>query len=102
MNICGIEIPDNAKCEFFGSPYGTDLSRIARLYVYNGNCRPKIYHITELVSELNENDLAAERCRIEFIENQNGNQKCTMAEITSGEFKGTLLFLKIQKENKNS
>ena len=102
MKVDGIEIPDNAKCEFFGSPYGTDLSRVARLYVHNGTCRPERYHIIELSSELDENDLAAERCKIEFVENQNGNEEGVYAEITSGKFKGIVLFLKIQKENENS
>lgn len=101
MRVCGIEIPDTANCGFFGSPFGMDHSRVARLYVYNDNCRSKVYHITELLSELDENDLAAEKCKIKFIENQNGNKEMACAEIISGEFKGTLLFFKIQKENED-
>lgn len=101
MKVCGIEIPKKAKCEFFGSPFGTDLSRCARFYVDNGNCRLKMYHITELVTELNldeENALGAERCSIEFIENQNGDQDRACAEITSGRFKGIQLWFKIENE----
>ena len=101
MKVCGIEISENAECEFFGSPFGTDLSRAARLYVHNNSTRSKLYHITALETELNlddENDLGAERCSIKFVESQNGNQNRAYAEITSGKFKGTFLFFKIENE----
>ena len=101
MKVCGIKMPENATFEFFGSPYGLDLSRNARLYVYTDSCRPIIYHITELESDLtdlnDENDLGAEKCFIEFVENQNGNQDRAYAQIVSGNFKGTSLVFKIEK-----
>ena len=99
MKVCGIEISEKAECEFFGSPLGTDLSRTARLYIHNNRTHSRLYHITELETGLNlddENDLGAERCSIKFIESQNGNQDRACAEITSGKFKGTFLFFKIE------
>lgn len=105
MNIGGIEIPDNATIEFFGSPFGLDLSRVARLYVRN-NGTSKMFHVKEFESSLRnpesgENDLLnGVICRIKFIENmdRNTDEDGAFAEVISGEFKGTILFLKLEKE----
>jgi len=107
MNIRGIEIPDNANVEFFGSPLGLDLSRVARLYARNNGTSAMI-HVTEFTSGLEdfeENDpLNGVICKIKFIERMNQDKSMNqdkeelLAEIISGEFKGTILFLKLDKE----
>jgi len=105
MNICGMEIPDNANVEFFGSPLGLDPSRVARLYVRN-NGTSKMFHVKEYESglrnpETGENDgLNGVICRIKFIENmdRNTDKDGAFAEVIFGEFKGTILFLKLEKE----
>jgi len=105
MNICGMEIPDNANVEFFGSPFGLDPSRVARLYVRSNGTNAMI-HVTEYESglrnpEFGENDsLNGVICKIKFIErmDQNKNGDEVLAEVTSGEFKGTILSLRLKKE----
>jgi len=107
MNICGMEIPDNANVEFFGSPLGLNLSRVARLNMRNNGTKAMI-HVTEFTSGLKdfeENDLLnGVICKIKFIERINQDKSMNqdkgelLAEIISGEFKGTILFLKLDKE----
>lgn len=101
MKVDGIEISNNAKCTLIGWPYGTDLSRVARIHISTNGERPKVYHLSELASGLkDENALMGEVCSIKFIKKQNGeeNEEGAMAEIVSGQFKGEIIFLKIKKE----
>ena len=105
MNICGIEISENANVEFFGSPLGLPLSRVARLYVRNNETSAMI-HVKEYESglrdpETGENDLLnGVICKIKFIErmDQKTDKDEALAEVISGEFKRTILFLKLEKE----
>lgn len=101
MKICGIEIPENAKCRLFCWPLGTDLSRVAHMYIYNGDERSNLYHLTELESGLEENALMGEICDIKFIKKENGEEQenGAMAVIDSGQYTGEVIFLKIKKDN---
>lgn len=105
MKVDGIEIPETAECTLIGWPYGPDLSKVARLKVKNNEIS-KTFDLVELTSELKDeygldNALMGEVCKISFIEKENGKQdeEGTMAEIISGQYKKTFIFLKIKKES---
>ena len=99
MNICGIEISEKALCKIKNWPYGPDTSVVARLFVFNGGY-PKIISITELSSDLGkggEEELLTEEFSVKFLEKLGADQEDgTFAEISSGRFKGTLIFIKFK------
>jgi len=102
MLIDGIEISETAECTLIGWPYGSDLSKVARLKVKN-NETSKIYDLTKLASELKDdfgldNALMGEICTISFIKKENGeSEEGAMAQIISGQYKNSFIFLKIKK-----
>jgi hypothetical protein len=102
MNICGIEISDNALCKIKNWPYGPDTSVVARLFVFNGGY-PKIIFITELSSDLGEKGeekLLTEEFSVRLLEKPGADQEDGIfAEISSGKFEGTLIFIKFKREN---
>ena len=110
MNICGIEIPNDATLRIKNWPYGPDISVVARLFIFNNDRYPEIISITELSSDLGEEELLTEEFRIKFTKKKydqgsmlaeivpkDDQEDGTFAEIVSGPFKRTLLFLKFKK-----
>lgn len=102
MKICGIEIPDGAQCKIQNWPYGLDTSVVASLFIFNGGY-PRIISITELSSDLGEEGeekLLTEEFFVKFLKNPEADQEeGAMAEISSGEFRGVLIFVKFKRAN---
>lgn len=102
MKVCGIEIPDGAQCKIKNWPYGLDVSVVARLFIFNGGY-PKIIPITELSSDLGKErgeELLTEEFFVKFLEKPGADQEeGAMAEISSGEFGGVLIFVKFKRAN---
>jgi len=95
MRIGKVEIPQNAFFEFYGSAWGMDLKRIARLYVrFNGS--RKVFHITRIDSGLEENELSGLLCRISLIESRN-ESGVLCAVITDGELRDQMFFFELEK-----
>ena len=97
MRIGKIEIPQNAFFEFYGSAWGMDLRRIARLYVRFKGFR-KVFHITRIDSGLEENELSGLLCKISLIESGNGNGTLC-AIITEGKLRDQMFFFEVEVES---
>ena len=104
MKIHGIEISEQADCKIKNWPFGPSLSVIARLFVFNNDEYPQIIPITELSSDLEkgegeegEEKLLTEEFFVKFLEKPGADQEDgTFAEIISGQFAGTFLFLRFK------
>ena len=91
-----ITIPKSAKCFIKNWAFGLDLSVVATLFIRNGG-PPQIYPITELFSEVPDDGLLSEEFYVQFLSPQI-NGEAVMAEICSGEYRGTFIYLKIKGE----
>jgi len=95
MNIRGIGIPNNAPCKIKNWPYGPDISVVARLFVYNNGGYARIIPITEISSGIEE-EILTEEFFVRFPKTETDPEDGVFAEISSGKFKGALIFLRFK------